>query len=79
MELILQVTGLPNEDDMAFLTQQRAIDFIHRESALISDTRNRDCSLRTMFKLVKNQELVKILEQMLQFNPGFRPTARELL
>ena len=79
MELILQVVGLPSNDDLAFVTKQNAIDFIHRESALISETHNRDCSLRTLFRQVKNQELVDILESMLLFNPGFRPTARELL
>ena len=38
-----------------------------------------ESNLRRKFAAIKNQALVDLLEEMLQLNPAFRPSAAEML
>ena len=72
MNMIFNLIGKPSEEDMSFITDEKALAYImgfpQRDPANFSEIYP-ECQ----------EEGLKMLKSMLQFNPFFRPTVDELL
>ena len=72
MNMIFNLIGKPTEEDMSFITDEKALAYImgfpQRAPANFSEIYP-ECQ----------EEGLKMLKSMLQFNPFFRPTVDELL
>jgi len=62
------------EKDLCFLTDKDKIQFVNK----VVESKDATKPIKDQF-LHSSDELVNILDQMLQFNPHFRPSASELL
>lgn len=71
--MILKRLGKVDSSSLSFLTQQEAINHVNVMSIGVS----KDSYLRKL--KIKDPQLQDILESMLEFNPYFRPSAKELL
>jgi len=72
LSVIFQVLGTPNEDDMSFVTDTKAIEYL---SSFSNAARK---NLREMYSGC-GDEAIDFLDKILQFNPYFRMTIKECL
>lgn len=72
LSVIFQVLGTPNEDDMSFVTDTKAIEYL---SSFAGASRK---NLREMYSGC-GDEAIDFLDKILQFNPYFRMTIKECL
>lgn len=73
LNLILSTLGTPDETDLSYLSDEKAIDYVNK---LVKQKKK--CQLSSLFPTA-NPELIKLLKGMLEFNPHLRLTAREAL
>lgn len=74
MKLIMRLIGVPDANDLSFLTDEPAIQYIKEVS-----TNCQAQDLYVKFKECKSKELIKLLTQLLMFNPFYRCSASEAL
>lgn len=72
LDLIFNVIGTPTEDDMSFVTDEKAIKYLMKFKP-----RN-PCNLVQKYPECSADSL-RILASMLQFNPYNRPTVDQLI
>ena len=72
MNMIFNLIGKPSEEDMSFITDEKALSYIRNFPHC-------DPADLTQIYPECHPEGLKIISQMLQFNPFFRPTVDELL
>lgn len=73
LNLIISTLGNPDEADLSFLSDEKAIDYVNK---LVKQKKK--CQLSQLFP-ASNPELIKLLKGMLEFNPHLRLTAKEAL
>lgn len=80
LELSLQMIAKPDDDDMAFVSGKKALDYLKLQAKSAHEkSEHKESLLRRRFASIENQALVDILEDLLQLNPAFRPSAAELI
>lgn len=74
--------GKPSVDDTAYLQDKQSVEYVREVIDQVKKSKKQDVftsTLRETYAPIKNKGLVDLLETMLQFNPDFRLTAKELL
>lgn len=74
LKIILETIGAQTEEDIAFISSDDAVEYYKQLVSLCKmkvpfESRFKKCS----------KELIDLLRSMLEFNPGLRPTAKQLL
>ena len=77
LQLTLRMVGYPTDSDCAFVTGKAALDFLNQQARVMP--KEGVPALRGRYSGIQTKALLDVLEDMLQLNPGFRPSARELL
>lgn len=72
MSVIFSVLGTPTEDDLSFVTDQKAIEYLN------SFSRKERKNLREMYTGC-GDDSIDFLDKCLQFNPYFRITLEDAL
>ena len=73
MLCILRMLGDQNTNDLSFIANKKAKKYIKN-----LQTGNVKTDFKEMFPDT-NKEILSLLEDLLSFNPGFRPTAKECI
>ena len=73
MLTIMKLLGDQNSNDLSFITNKKALAYIQN-----LQQGKMKINFEEMFPDT-TQELLGLLSELLQFNPGFRPTAKECL
>lgn len=83
LRIILGKLGKLNDDDTAFISAPEALKYLMKNNKDVPTapfTNGQKMNpIRSKFAAIQTPGLVNMLDRMLQFNPGFRPTAHELL
>ena len=76
VKILQRFPSLDIESDLSFLTDGSALSYTLKSLEISKLTKK--SSLRERYSL-SNPDLVKVLEQMLEINPYFRPSASQLI
>ena len=74
MKLIMRFIGVPDEQDLSFLTDEPAISYLKELSQGATTV-----DLEQKFSVCKKKDLIKLLKNFLMFNPFYRYSASEAL
>ena len=74
MKLIMKFIGVPEDQDLSFLTDKPAISYLQEVSQGCTAV-----DLLAKFSHCKKRDLIKLLKQLLMFNPFYRCSASEAL
>ena len=72
--LILKMLNKVDDDDLSFLTDENAINYIKNMQDQIEDTGTSTSKLQELFEDI-DPELFQLLQGLLEFNPYYRLTA----